>query len=246
MVDSPWVVDSRSWMVDSPVSGRHAVGSGRLVSGGRLAVVDGRLVISATWIVISLDWAVDMPSRLPGSPARSVVHRAGSPRRRACATCRCRNTTAVAGHGARSRAAIDCGAETGNATVRQPTRGHRNVIAVYEVVTGQPGAPGMTSALLTQMFRLRYEVFYQQLAWEVDGTGDLERDEFDDLDPVYVLAVRHPTTPWWAACACCPPPARTCCAMSRPSSPRYRDDRRRVRPASGRSAGSPSRRTPPR
>ena len=50
----------------------------------------------------------------------------------------------------------------------------------------------MTSALLTQMFRLRYEVFYRQLAWEVDGTGDLERDEFDDLDPVYVLAVRHP------------------------------------------------------
>jgi acyl homoserine lactone synthase len=49
----------------------------------------------------------------------------------------------------------------------------------------------MTSALLTQMFRLRYEVFYRQLAWEVDGTGDLERDEFDDLDPVYVLAVRH-------------------------------------------------------
>ncbi|WP_344021017.1 acyl-homoserine-lactone synthase [Streptomyces luteireticuli] len=60
----------------------------------------------------------------------------------------------------------------------------------YEVLTGRPGDPGMTPALLEQMFRLRYEVFHQRLGWEVSGEGGLERDRFDELDPVYVIA-RH-------------------------------------------------------
>lgn len=42
------------------------------------------------------------------------------------------------------------------------------------------------------MFRLRYEIFHRQLGWDVDGTDGLERDQFDDLNPVYVLAIRHP------------------------------------------------------
>jgi N-acyl-L-homoserine lactone synthetase len=60
---------------------------------------------------------------------------------------------------------------------------------MYEVVIGRPGDPAVTSALLTKMFRLRYEVFHRQLGWDVDGSGGLERDEFDGLAPVYALAV---------------------------------------------------------
>jgi N-acyl-L-homoserine lactone synthetase len=62
----------------------------------------------------------------------------------------------------------------------------------YEVLTGRPGDPGMTPVLLTQMFRLRYEVFHRQLGWDVAGTDGLERDEFDGPGPVYVLAVSRP------------------------------------------------------
>jgi acyl homoserine lactone synthase len=45
--------------------------------------------------------------------------------------------------------------------------------------------------LLEQMFRLRYQVFHQQLDWDVGGTGGMERDTFDDLDLVYVIAVHR-------------------------------------------------------
>jgi acyl homoserine lactone synthase len=61
----------------------------------------------------------------------------------------------------------------------------------HEIVTGRPGDPGMTSARLTGMFRLRYEIFHRHLGWDVDGTDGLERDEFDDLNPVYALAVNR-------------------------------------------------------
>lgn len=35
--------------------------------------------------------------------------------------------------------------------------------------------------------RLRYEVFYQTLRWNVAVQGDQERDDFDALDPVYIF-----------------------------------------------------------
>lgn len=57
------------------------------------------------------------------------------------------------------------------------------------IVIGRPGDPGLTAGLLTQMFRLRYEVFHRRLGWEVDGSGGIERDEFDGLDPVYGIAL---------------------------------------------------------
>jgi acyl homoserine lactone synthase len=51
----------------------------------------------------------------------------------------------------------------------------------------------MTPELLEQMFRLRYRIFHQQLSWEVDGTDGMERDTFDGLDPVYVIAIHRPS-----------------------------------------------------
>lgn len=37
------------------------------------------------------------------------------------------------------------------------------------------------------MFRLRYRVFKERLAWEVECQDGMERDRFDDLDPVYLI-----------------------------------------------------------
>jgi acyl homoserine lactone synthase len=42
---------------------------------------------------------------------------------------------------------------------------------------------------LTAMHRLRHEVFVERLGWDVKSEHGLERDAFDDLDPVYVLAL---------------------------------------------------------
>lgn len=42
-------------------------------------------------------------------------------------------------------------------------------------------------ALLDQSFRLRKRVFHDQLEWAVEIKGDLERDRYDDLKPVYLM-----------------------------------------------------------
>ncbi|MBD0416809.1 acyl-homoserine-lactone synthase [Oryzicola mucosus] len=43
--------------------------------------------------------------------------------------------------------------------------------------------------LLNQMYRLRAAVFSERLRWNVDVTEAGERDDFDNLDPTYILAV---------------------------------------------------------
>ncbi len=40
----------------------------------------------------------------------------------------------------------------------------------------------------SDMHRLRYRVFKERPGWEVKSSTDQERDEFDDLLPVYILA----------------------------------------------------------
>lgn len=41
--------------------------------------------------------------------------------------------------------------------------------------------------LLDQMFRLRKKVFADQLAWDVQVSGEYERDDYDNLRPVYLI-----------------------------------------------------------
>jgi N-acyl-L-homoserine lactone synthetase len=43
------------------------------------------------------------------------------------------------------------------------------------------------SARLDGMFRLRHEVFKERLNWDVGSSAGRERDDFDDLDPVYIV-----------------------------------------------------------
>lgn len=42
-------------------------------------------------------------------------------------------------------------------------------------------------SLLDQMFRLRKTVFHDQLEWDVPVKGDYERDQYDDLNPAYLV-----------------------------------------------------------
>ena len=43
------------------------------------------------------------------------------------------------------------------------------------------------SAEMEAMFRLRYRVFKERLNWNVETQDGMERDRFDDLNPVYLL-----------------------------------------------------------
>jgi acyl homoserine lactone synthase len=40
----------------------------------------------------------------------------------------------------------------------------------------------------TAMYRLRHDVFHDRLGWDVVSDNGMEHDEFDELDPIYLLA----------------------------------------------------------
>lgn len=44
-----------------------------------------------------------------------------------------------------------------------------------------------STATLDSMFRLRHEVFKERLKWDVGSQSGRERDNFDDLEPVYLV-----------------------------------------------------------
>lgn len=46
---------------------------------------------------------------------------------------------------------------------------------------------GEFAEALTDMHRMRYRVFKERLGWEVETAGDMEVDEFDALQPTYLL-----------------------------------------------------------
>ncbi|MDE2111800.1 MAG: GNAT family N-acetyltransferase [Alphaproteobacteria bacterium] len=50
-----------------------------------------------------------------------------------------------------------------------------------------PNCYGEFVDLLAEMHRLRYRVFKERLGWEVETAGDMEADEFDALQPAYLL-----------------------------------------------------------
>ncbi len=56
------------------------------------------------------------------------------------------------------------------------------------VVIGQARDNSISSKTLQQMFELRYDVFHEKLGWQVDGTDRQERDDYDLMDPYYMIA----------------------------------------------------------
>nr|AFU93067.1 AHL synthetase-like protein [Ensifer adhaerens] len=57
------------------------------------------------------------------------------------------------------------------------------------VIAIENGGSSDARHFLDQMFALRAKVFDERLGWQVAARGGQERDQFDDLDPVYILAV---------------------------------------------------------
>lgn len=53
--------------------------------------------------------------------------------------------------------------------------------------TIQPHEVGRNIALVTEIFKLRKAVFADQLNWDVPVNGDLEIDEYDELDASYLV-----------------------------------------------------------
>ncbi|MDC0710859.1 acyl-homoserine-lactone synthase [Stigmatella sp. ncwal1] len=56
------------------------------------------------------------------------------------------------------------------------------------VVIGRTSDAHMTPELIDGMFRLRHRVFRELLGWDVESHDGRERDRFDALDPVYIVA----------------------------------------------------------
>lgn len=57
-----------------------------------------------------------------------------------------------------------------------------------EILIGRASECAFSPGTLRRMYRFRYEVFRERLGWEVEGRDGEERDEFDELDPVYIMA----------------------------------------------------------
>ncbi|MDJ0949851.1 MAG: acyl-homoserine-lactone synthase [Alphaproteobacteria bacterium] len=60
---------------------------------------------------------------------------------------------------------------------------------MIDVVT--PDRYAAFQADLEEMHRLRHDVFIRRLKWNVRGENGLERDEFDDQGPTYLLSRNH-------------------------------------------------------
>lgn len=56
------------------------------------------------------------------------------------------------------------------------------------VLAGRVSESAIDWDALDGMFRLRDEVFHKRLGWQVTSQGGLERDCYDDMDPVYLVA----------------------------------------------------------
>lgn len=57
-----------------------------------------------------------------------------------------------------------------------------------QLLVGRANEQHIEWPMLHGMFRLRDEVFHKRLGWDVQSHQGLERDQYDELSPVYVLA----------------------------------------------------------
>jgi len=60
-----------------------------------------------------------------------------------------------------------------------------------EIVTASRRKLSHRPHLLDDMHRLRHRVFHDKLGWDVSSRNGLEIDQFDALDPTYMLASDH-------------------------------------------------------
>lgn len=55
------------------------------------------------------------------------------------------------------------------------------------IVSLQAFEHGKYSAVMLQMFQARKKIFFDRLQWDVSVQGECERDQYDDMDPVYLV-----------------------------------------------------------
>jgi len=57
---------------------------------------------------------------------------------------------------------------------------------MIDIITAASEGPG--SKVLEDMHRLRHRVFKERLRWDVQSKNGMERDEYDNLDAIYLLS----------------------------------------------------------
>lgn len=57
-----------------------------------------------------------------------------------------------------------------------------------QILLGKATEKHMDWDALYGMYRLRHTVFHERMGWDVETYDGLERDAFDDIDPVYMVA----------------------------------------------------------
>lgn len=62
------------------------------------------------------------------------------------------------------------------------------------LVLGNTQSAAMTSDVLNSMFKFRFEVFYEKLGWDVGSSNSREIDEYDRLNPHYLISLSDQNT----------------------------------------------------
>jgi len=60
-----------------------------------------------------------------------------------------------------------------------------------QILIANASNPILDRDILNKMFRFRHKVFYERLGWEVGNENGMERDFYDEMDPVYIVARNH-------------------------------------------------------
>ena len=56
------------------------------------------------------------------------------------------------------------------------------------IVMGRASDPAIDQDSLLGMYRLRHTVFHERLQWDVNSRDGLEVDDYDDIQPIYMIA----------------------------------------------------------
>lgn len=59
---------------------------------------------------------------------------------------------------------------------------------MHRILMARADDRALDPGTLEDMFRFRHKVFYERLGWEVPSRDGIERDEYDELNPVYIVA----------------------------------------------------------
>jgi len=59
---------------------------------------------------------------------------------------------------------------------------------MHQILLAKAGDRHLDNRTLNAMFRFRHKVFHERLGWEVPVQDGIERDSYDDLEPIYLVA----------------------------------------------------------